>query len=152
MAKPKIENVRAEADDSERQCVLWESGARRFHVWIWNGEPNDVIHSNPITPGPDPRRDEHRGLDRTNKTQSAVWAEVWAIVERDNLIAKAIQAHADTIARQRRCSHLKQKMHEIEQDVLKDWRAGMITINAPRFEQYDAARREFETLDRADAS
>jgi hypothetical protein len=146
MSKPRIENITVEAD-SYRPAVLWTIGARRFHVWIDpDGVPEDVVHSNPITPTARPARDEHRALDRTNKTQAAVWAEVWAVVVRDDLLAKAQRAEADRLAQVRRRTALRQEMHEIEQDVLNDWRAGTITINAPRFERYDAARRELASL------
>jgi hypothetical protein len=143
---PKIENVTVEAD-GYRPAVLWTIGDRKFHVWLeLDGVPEDIVHSNPITPAPGQRRDEHRALDRTNKTQTEIWAEVWAVVERDNLLAQARADHAADIARKQRRTALRQQMYEIEQGVLKDWRAGLITINAPRFEEYEAARRELETL------
>lgn len=154
MAKHKIENVRAEAD-SYRPAILWTIGDRRFHVWLEKayGQPEDVVHSNPITPTKT-RLNTHRALDRTSKTQSEIWAEVWAIVERDDLLTKAHAAEHAKRHRAKRREQLKLQMNEIEQRVLADFRRGLFAACAgasDRFDRYETARMELVTLGADDA-
>lgn len=147
MTKPKIENVRVEADDF-RPAVLWTIGDRRFHVWLAAGDiPEDVVHSNPITPK-NTRRDEHRSLDRTNKTQAAIWAEVWEAVERGNLLAQARADHAATLAQARRRTALRHEVSEIERFVIDQFRAGQYSEAVARElkKRYDDASAELASL------
>jgi hypothetical protein len=148
MAKTNIANVTVEADGF-RPAVLWTIGDRKFHVWLeLDGVPEDIVHSNPVTPTPGARRDEHRALDRTNKAQSEVWAEVWAIVARDDLLAKARADHAAEIARKQRCTALRQERYDIEQELLSLWRTGRGRADGAEalFERYEAARAELASL------
>lgn len=130
MTASKIEKIYVHTGGLGGQAsVHWTIGARRFHVWM---RPNDhtaeeVVHSNPVTPTPNARRDEHRSLDRTCKAQTAIWAEVWAIVERDDLIAKQRQADRQKRAREHRIAALKARRYELEAAVIDAWRAGQLS-------------------------
>lgn len=148
MAKPKIENVRAEAD-SHRPAILWTIGDRRFHVWLGKpyGDPEDVVHSNPVAPA-NPRRNEHRALDRTNKKQSEIWAEVWAIVERDDLLTQAHAAEHAKRHRSKRREQLKLQMSEIERFVIAQFRAGLFSecVSRELKKHFDEASAELASL------
>lgn len=131
-AKLGIENIYVHTGGLGGQAsVHWTIGARRFHVWMRENDrkPEDVVHSNPVTPTPNSRRDEHRSLDRTCKAQAAIWSEVWSIVERDDLIAKCrIQDKAHR-ARELRLREVGNALAEINASVIEAWRSGTFSAS-----------------------
>ncbi|EJN11800.1 hypothetical protein PMI42_04813 [Bradyrhizobium sp. YR681] len=135
-AKPKIEDIHVHTGGIGGQPTIhWTIGDRRFHVWLdRHGQPEDVIHSNPVTAKKDTRRDEHRALDRTSKAQSAIWDQIWAVVQRDNLIDKCRLADIAQRAAQRRYQETRETIASIEQEVLSAFRRGAAASEPAIFE------------------
>lgn len=122
--------------------VHWTIGDRKFHVWMRPNDrtPEDVVHSNPVTPTPNARRDEHRSLDRTCKAQTTIWSAVWTIVERDDLIAKCRLADRQKRDLEQRRAALTARRHELEQAVIQAWRAGQLADSFNARELFDLDR------------
>lgn len=146
---PAMENIFVHTGGLGGQAsVHWTIGPRRFHVWMRTNDrtPEDVVHSNPVTPTPNARRDEHRSLDRTCKTQTAIWADVWAIVERDGLIAKRRHADRQQRDREQRRTALTARRHELEQAVINAWRAGQLGDSTNASELFALDREAADAL------
>lgn len=135
-AKSKIEDIHVHTGGNGGQPTIhWTIGDRRFHVWLdRHGQPEDVVHSNPVVRNKDARRDEHRALDRTSKAQSAIWDQVWAVVQRDNLIDKCRLADIDKRDLQRRYRDIRETIAAIEQEVLGAFRRGDHVSNPAVYE------------------
>lgn len=95
--------------------VSWAAGDRRYHFWIDRyGEPDDVLHSNPIERNPNAKRDEHRSLNMTAKKWAPLIAAIMEKVRAENLIEKAEQAAKDKEEADR-----KQRIADREERLLK---------------------------------
>lgn len=125
-ASPKIEDIHVHTGGTGGQPTIhWTIGDRRFHVWLdRHGQPEDVVHSNPVVPNKDARRDEHRSLDRSSKAQTVIWDQVWAVVERDGLIEKCRAADVEKRDLQRRYEQLRAAIAAMEHEVLDIFRRG----------------------------
>lgn len=137
-AKPKIENIYVHTGGVGGQAsVHWTIGDRRFHVWMRQGfdhQPEDVVHSNPVTPKEKSLRDEHRSLDRTCKAQTEIWTEVWAFVREHDLIAKCRKADRQKRDLDKRTHNLEIAIARIEQEALSAFRRGDHVAHAAAFE------------------
>jgi hypothetical protein len=122
----QIKNVRVE-HDGDRGCVLWTVGSDRFHVWLHHctDEPEDTIYKNSIAehgkPGSYPTRRLTREGSRAAQT---MFAEVWATVEENALVAKARAAKAQSMERQRLERMLEGDRLSLEQEALILFRIG----------------------------
>jgi len=135
--QPKIENIFVHTGGIGGQAsVHWTIGDRRFHVWMRPNDttPEDIVHSNPVTRDPNARRDEHRSLDRTCKAQSEIWAEVWAAVERDDLIAKCRNADVEKRDLQRRYTEIRCAIGNLEQEAIEAFRRGEHALQPAAFD------------------
>lgn len=134
-AKPKIEDVHVHTGGIGGQPTIhWTIGDRKFHVWLdRHGQPENVVHSNPA-PNKDARRDEHRALDRSTKIQSAIWDQVWAVVQRGGLIEKCRTADVEKRNLQRRYHEIRETIASIEQEVLGAFRRGDHVANPAVYE------------------
>ncbi|MCK1536832.1 MULTISPECIES: hypothetical protein [unclassified Bradyrhizobium] len=136
-AKPKIEDIHVQTGGGVggQPTIHWNIGDRRFHVWLdRHGQPEDVVHSNAVVPNKAARRDEHRSLDRASKVQSAIWDQVWAVVQRDGLIEKCRAADIEKRDLQRRYQELRTTIASIEQEVLDAFRRGEFALQPSAFE------------------
>jgi len=134
VAKPKIENIYVHTGGLGGQAsVHWTIGDRKFHVWMRgkDDQPEDTVHSNPVTRKENSRRDEHRGLDRTCKTQSDIWTEVWQFVQANQLIAKCRDADRAKRAFETREREIKLAIGALDQEALEEWRAGKFNSSLP---------------------
>ncbi|MGY3366128.1 hypothetical protein ACVWZL_003253 [Bradyrhizobium sp. GM2.4] len=135
-AKPTIENILVHTGGIGGQPTIhWTIGDRKYHVWLdRHGQPEDVVHSNPVVPNKDARRDEHRSLDRTSKAQTAIWDQVWAVVQRDSLIEKCRAADVETRSLQRQYHEIRETIASIEKEVLDLFRRGEHALQPAAFE------------------
>src|SRR5438874_567788 len=118
-AKPEIEDIHVQTGGgvSGQPTIHWTIGDRRFHIWLdRHGQPEDVVHSNAVVRNKAARGDEHRSLDRTSKVQSAIWDQVWAVVQRDGLIEKCRAADIEKHNVQRRYHEIRETLASIEQE------------------------------------
>lgn len=131
--KLKIENVYVHTGGLGGQAsVHWTIGDRRFHVWLrgHDDQPEDTVHSNPITPKEDRRRDEHRSLDRTCKAQTEIWTDVWAAVTTGDMIAKCRRADREKRDLDRRKRNLEAAITLLDHEALEEWKSGKFNNDA----------------------
>lgn len=132
MAASRIEDIKVEANDN-RPCILWRIGAHRFHIWLdrETNEPEEVVYKNSVAKHDEPGHYRTRQLFRTGSRVTAVmFAEVWTVVERDDLIAKAKAAHLANVANAQRISTLKAELAQIEATALDRWKLGHFDSSA----------------------
>lgn len=128
-SKFALENVHVSdvsRPDGRDYAIGWEIAGDRFHVWVKRGEIEEVIYKNPplAIKYREPGHYETRRLDRTSKASGAMFAEVLAIVDRDDLVRKARIADRAEIANSSKISELRGERAEIDARVLRAWRTG----------------------------
>lgn len=124
MTNRKIEHITV-VHDGYTPSVSWVIGADRYHVWVRGkaNEADDTIYKNSTVKHGEPGYYHTRQLSRsTSKVSAAMFAEVWATVERDDLLAKAKLAKDEKHAREAQLTALKGRLYEIEQTVLNLFR------------------------------
>src|SRR5258708_37754486 len=119
-----IRNIRAE-HDGYRGSIHWEIGDDRFHVWCdtATGEPEDTIYKNSLAKFGMPGSYSTRRLTREgSKVAAKMFAEVWAVAQRDDLMAKAKAAHEAATLKQWHEQELQRSRHDLEQEALTAFR------------------------------
>jgi hypothetical protein len=128
-----INDLTVNINRSGRASAMWNDGKARYHFWFDADDAPErgldgVIYKNPIETGLsvfDPRYFSTRQLDPKSKTLASVVAEVWARIEREDLIEKARDAlNAEAVAERQRMEvakvlFLKQQAGPALYDALK---------------------------------
>jgi hypothetical protein len=156
MAKAKIENIHVDSIDSnpfsDKFAIGWTIGAARFHIWAVQNRADNVrllegyVYKNSIAQHGRPGYFHTRQIDAEAKTQAAILAEVLAIVDRDDLVAKARAAKAEHNARHKRIADLSAELSAMEKEVVAVWIRDGGTPPAEFRDRYNAASREFSRL------
>lgn len=123
-------------------AIGWSIAGDRYHVWVRDGEIEETIYKNPplhLKRGA-PGHFETRLLDRTTKAQAETFATVLARVDRDGLVARAIDDHDAKLARRKRQGELEAAIGALEAEALVAWRTGRFAGSAVAGEML--ARRE----------
>ncbi len=125
MAKHNIENIEVHIGSSS-PVISWQIGKDRYHVFLdGNNEWEETVFKNSAAKYNEPGHYSTRRLDRvSSKATSSMFAEVLAVVERDNLLAEAEAKHTAEVTQRRRRIELEDERHRLEQEALTYWRQG----------------------------
>jgi len=89
-----LPDFKVEAEEYYKPCVSWEADGRRYHFWLDDADkPESILHSNPINPTINSRRDEHRSLNAEAKKWAPLIAGIMNRIETEGLIGKARVAY-----------------------------------------------------------
>lgn len=140
-AKFGVADVHVDSVDltSRKYAIGWSIDGARFYVWatatsmlgVSLGQIEETIYKNP------PRGIEYRQpgyfdtrqLNRTNKTQGLIFAEVLEIVAAGDLVRKAFRAERHRRSADRRRSELAQQIHQLDAEALEAWKSGAWSID-----------------------
>lgn len=139
MANPTIQNIHVDSINGSKYAIGWTIGDARFHVWAeqrrGRRELEGTIFKNSIAPHGTAGHFDTRQLNPEHKTQGAILAAVLAVVDRDNLLAKAYQAERDRVRRAQRRNDLQHDIDAVEQKALEALRDPKFATDAYTFNQ-----------------